>query len=403
MTQIAFGMSGAQIPMCTRFGDCDSTNTLGQFLRAYGKMSLMSNMMTYDDFKAKRRFREIDGLRGLAIVFVLIGHMHDQIWEPFVHTGVPLFFVNSGFLITLLLVREAERRGSIDWSGFYIKRAWRLIPVYLFALALFSVLVVAGLAENSGSWWHRMVYFLTMNNEFAAGATFGHTWTLAVQEKFYIVWPLIGFAVLAPAFVTARYWATTTIAAILIAAWAVWPENYFSMYIPLMLGCVLALAFTHRRSFRYLSVLAHPVAALAILAIAVAIKLGVDTDAKVPVLFCLDLPLLFPALLLNAGRMSRAFTSRLITFIGVRAYSIYLLHPLVLSAVDLVIPDGQDALLPQLVRLALVVSGSVAFATVTYRFLEKPTLEYGQKVAARRQERGVAAAQFPSRAGAGKT
>ncbi|MFL5618564.1 MAG: acyltransferase family protein [Gemmatimonadaceae bacterium] len=145
---------------------------------------------------------DIEGLRGVAILLVVLFHARVPAFAGgFV--GVDVFFVLSGFFITGLLVRERETTGDVDLSEFYGRRALRLLPalivVLLATLAIVFTLyapidrpLVAGTA--------RSVAMHAGNVEFARGALnyFGssdnpllHTWSLAVEEQFYLVWPLL--------------------------------------------------------------------------------------------------------------------------------------------------------------------------------------------------------------------
>ena len=147
----------------------------------------------------------LDGLRALAVVAVMLYHA-DPDWLPGGFLGVEVFFVLSGYLITLLLLAEFDRNGRIDLGRFWMRRARRLLPA-LFVL-LFLVLVVtaafrsealgrlrgdlvAGLAYVSN--WYQI---WTAQGYAAAGefAPLRHLWSLAVEEQFYLVWPLVMIA-----------------------------------------------------------------------------------------------------------------------------------------------------------------------------------------------------------------
>ncbi len=345
--------------------------------------------VSHAQFLKLGRMAEIDGLRGVAILFVLAGHSGDAMWDRIHGTGVPIFFVNSGFLITLLLLKELSKRGRVDIKGFYVRRALRLLPVYFLALLLYTALVLIGLGENPGDWRGRFVLFVTFQNEFATAGTFGHTWTLAMQEKFYFAWPLIGFALVSPLFQRARLWLAVGAVAVLTTAWAVWPHNYTVPFIPLMLGCVIAILMFDPRGFVVLSALARPTVFLVIFAAAVLLKVyfGHLRDISVP--FSYLVAMLVPMLLVGPAWAGRVIRWRPLAAVGVWAYSIYLLHPIVFSAVDLVFPHGQAALGMQLAHYGVLVASSCLVGFVSYRLLERPCIEFGAKYTRRR--RGVRA------------
>lgn len=340
---------------------------------------------SFQEFLDTRRFREIDGLRGIAIVFVIASHLQGPVWEHVEGIGVPLFLVNSGFLITMLLVREERRDGAVEVGGFFIRRALRLLPLYFLALILFTVLVQAGLAENPGDWWHRMILFLTFANEFGGHATFGHTWTLAVQEKFYIVWPLLAFA-FAPTR-RIRAWLAPGLAVVLIGVWFLYPQSHSTAYIPLLLGCSVALVMHRPAGFRVVSWLGHPAVFVGILAAVAGVQAVDNTVGSPSVLMSLMLALLVPGLVLGPQLLRRAVAGRALRYVGVRTYSIYLFHPLAISAIDLVLP-GTDGVAVSLARLVFVFVSSLAFAAVTFRWVESPLNQWGHRLAARRAGRG---------------
>jgi len=157
-----------------------------------------------------RGFRpDIEGLRAVAIGLVLIYHAGVR-WVPGGFVGVDVFFVISGFLITSLLVREVERTGRVALARFYARRARRLLPAAALAL----------IAAAALTWWllpitQRRVFgtdiisaaFYVVNWRLAdrsvdylaedvAASPVQHFWSLAVEEQFYIVWPLLIIAAL---------------------------------------------------------------------------------------------------------------------------------------------------------------------------------------------------------------
>ena len=126
----------------------------------------------------------LDGLRAVAILMVL-GYHANKGWVPAGSWGVILFFVLSGYLITRLLCIEQDRTGRIDVRAFYLRRAFRLLP----ALVVLCLVLLA-----IGVDWSRVFPALGYYSNYAriSGVDVGpltHTWSLAVEEHFYLLWP----------------------------------------------------------------------------------------------------------------------------------------------------------------------------------------------------------------------
>jgi peptidoglycan/LPS O-acetylase OafA/YrhL len=162
-----------------------------------------------DEQESGRRFRpDIEGLRAIAIVAVLLAHAG----VPFLaggYVGVDVFFVISGFLITGLLVRELEGTGTISLRGFYARRAKRLLPLSAVLLATVGVLSmillsplrnteVAGDIIAAGLYvanWHFAAQSVDYFAQGLEPSPVLHLWSLAIEEQFYVVWPGLMLAV----------------------------------------------------------------------------------------------------------------------------------------------------------------------------------------------------------------
>ena len=190
--------------------------------------------------------------------------------------GVTLFFIISGFLITTLLLREEMRTGNVSLSAFYIRRAFRIFPLYYVALAFYVVAVLGlGIGRTTESFGHRLVFLLTYTNEFSGSGAFSQSWSLGIEEKFYLVWPFLAFSF----GLTARRRGLLVVAllAIVTGSWIISPSSYLPIYLPIMLGCALGLALNDPRAFALLSRLTA--AAPAVLVAAVAAMLFVENAA----------------------------------------------------------------------------------------------------------------------------
>lgn len=139
----------------------------------------------------------LDGLRVLAIFMVIVSHYATgasgflaQVFNG--HLGVTLFFVISGFLITLLLLREHQIFGRISLKGFYIRRMLRIFPAYYAYMFIGLILWGGGLIYVSAPYWvagftYTMCYMPSLNT----ALHIEHSWSLAVEEHFYLLWPLL--------------------------------------------------------------------------------------------------------------------------------------------------------------------------------------------------------------------
>jgi peptidoglycan/LPS O-acetylase OafA/YrhL/lysophospholipase L1-like esterase len=145
----------------------------------------------------------LDGIRAIAVIAVLLYHA-ELLWAPGGFLGVEVFFVLSGFLITALLWSELVASGGLGFRGFWFRRARRLLPALfgLLVVTLAAFLIgwpheiaairgdVAAAFTYSSNWYLigvKRSYFQT----FGRPSPFGHLWSLAIEEQFYLLWPLL--------------------------------------------------------------------------------------------------------------------------------------------------------------------------------------------------------------------
>ena len=133
----------------------------------------------------------LDGLRAVAILMVITSHLSLQRLYAFGAIGVDLFFVLSGFLITLLLLRERDRTSTISLRGFYIRRALRILPAYF--VFLLGAFLMSCLGVFSATWSDWIPPLTHTTGFFETPVELAHTWSLATEEHFYLVWPLVFF------------------------------------------------------------------------------------------------------------------------------------------------------------------------------------------------------------------
>lgn len=178
-----------------------------------GKIPIMTAPAQQAPVQPQHRFRlDIEGLRALAVGFVLLHHASATLL-PGGFTGVDMFFVVSGFVITTQLIKEVERTGTVNLPGFYARRAKRLLPAAGMVLIFTAIstwafasrvqwsnigtdIVGSSLYVVNWVFASRSVDYLA---EDAQPSPLQHFWSLAVEEQFYVIWPLliIGLATLA--------------------------------------------------------------------------------------------------------------------------------------------------------------------------------------------------------------
>ena len=143
------------------------------------------------------RNQSLDVLRGVAILLVLGCHVpYFSVWHKIGWAGVDLFFVLSGFLISGLLFREFIETGAIDFQRFIVRRGFKIWPALYVYLVLMRLLV-AGQTEVQSGFFQSALF---VRNYFPmarhAGFLFDHTWSLSVEEHFYLALPLILLALI---------------------------------------------------------------------------------------------------------------------------------------------------------------------------------------------------------------
>ena len=144
----------------------------------------------------------LDGMRALAVMAVMVYHA-DNAWLPGGFIGVEVFFVISGYLITLLLIGEHERTGAISLRAFWARRARRLLPALYLLLSLLVIYTAIFRSDVLGQLRGDVIAALTyvsnwyqiwVGQSYTSSGDFAplrHVWSLAVEEQFYLVWPLI--------------------------------------------------------------------------------------------------------------------------------------------------------------------------------------------------------------------
>jgi len=340
--------------------------------------------ISFEDFQGTRNFAALDGLRAVSVFLVFSDHFGGIGWTRFSGwLGVHAFFVLSGFLITTLLLRERDATGRVSLQAFYIRRATRLLPLYL--LVLLAVLGLSSVARD-GTWEQMKAaapYYLTLLNELADMAPLHMTWTLGVEWKYYLVWPtlLVVFGTTLRSSLATAGFCLAALAMIGIGGFH-WdllrPQNYVGM----LLGSGLAILMHVRRTFGLVrGLMTHGAAIAIVLALVVwhrrfPVIAGRIGDAPAIAVYSLLIAMLLPALIATRTWAARALGSKGLVFIGHRSYAMYLVQYVAAHAVIAVLPGPT---IVGVLLLFLSFATALALSDLLYRWFEKPITDWGHR------------------------
>ena len=359
----------------------------------------------------------LDGIRGLAILFVVAGHLV-QNYQPLDDSlrhwlfilanpagGVRLFFVLSGYLITWLLLQEYAKAGTVSLRRFYGRRALRIFPAfyaYLLVAAAWYYFTGPGLAPapwlaaGTFAWNYAFLWI-----EIPPGLHWdlGHLWTLALEQQFYLVWPLL--------LLLARPRGAGWVALGLIAwcplarvgSYFLFPAQrgllgmmFHTAIDSLMVGCAAAIAVHSEAFVRRLRSWGPPVALIAALWLLLLSPLAGATVRGFSIVAGITLDACAAAWIIAwvhqapSPRIAALLGRGLLPALGTISYSLYLWQQLFLA------PErglaGGHVLLP--------LAGAVAAALTSYWFIEQPALRWKARLGGLRHQPRRPSAAPPS-------
>lgn len=301
--------------------------------------------------------------------------------------GVDVFFVLSGFLITTLLVGERTDTGRVGLRAFYIRRGLRLLPA-LFAVCAFTLLLPIGVDPASlatlssggpdGSLWANtageiavaLLYVADFAHLFGVEDVFlGHTWSLAVEEQFYAVWPVcftVAVCKLRGGAQVALVGAATLALAGLRVADVAGPGGLFQLrFDQILLGVTVALALAWRPRLAVIG-RAWPVAAAVVVGVVI---LGTSSDVVVSVVGAAAGVVIVACWEGQLGKATALFEWAPIVFIGRISYGLYLWHLPIFRRIYLA-----DLNLPGPAVVAMKFGLAFFAATVCWHVVERPAL-----------------------------
>ena len=354
----------------------------------------------------------IDSLRALAVLAVIIYHV-DVNYLPGGFLGVDLFFVLSGYLISSLIIKEYRKTGSLNLYNFYIRRARRLLPAVYFMITVGLVVMVLFnevlLRKShldaifgyiySSNWWyifHKLDYF----DSFGAQSPFKHLWSLAIEEQFYMIFPLLFLLVNRKKkskdgtyklnknflYVVLGLILVSLIAHILLFDINNISRIYFgtdTRAFSLLVGVVGAILYPMERLHAKVTPQQNMLySVVSLVSIATLITVMIYTSEYNTLLYrggFLLVAILGLIVIISSGKqhtlMSRLLSFKPVVFIGKISYSLYLWHFPVLVLTTPVSEIGN----PNIIFVILRVILTFILATASYVFVETPIRKLGFK------------------------
>lgn len=358
------------------------------------------------------RIEELDGLRGIAILLVLIWHYITCQYRPGTESnivvsliykptsvfwsGVDLFFVLSGFLIGGIILSYQKKSNFL--KVFWIRRACRIIPPFLLLLLSYIILKQTELA-NSIPWlfdramptWSYATF--TQNVYMGLTGTFGAnymgvTWSLAIEEQFYLFAPLLAM-LFGP-----KHWTrlllplalTAVILRILIPGFHTYVNTIFRMD-ALLMGFFIASVYTNKEQWKF--VLAHKTSCLLGLSIILALlafiagKFGYYHELKFFWFALLYSSILLCVLMFSGKPVLMPLRSKYLTFWGTIAYGLYLYHQAISGLIHGFVRDGAQPAIDTIVGILCTLAAllfSTTLALYSYKYFEQRFINFGKSV-----------------------
>ena len=363
----------------------------------------------------------LDGLRGIAIIAVILCHGSilgpNQTESSFAHAvlavfdfgwaGVDLFFVLSGFLITEIILSTRKNEGWM--KSFFIKRVFRILPIYFLFLILLLALSVTALTERNDFaflrehqpyFWLMAQNFLTLINMDWPPSLFysGHLWTLAVEWQFYMIWP----------FIAGRYSHKTimvicflVIVIAIISRMILWQQNVHISVIytitltrmdSIAIGALVAVLLRSNIERSILKKASHTFVFIGIVFILGTFFFYGRASYYIPVMYTIGytvLALCFAGLVIQAvitteqTTLRTLLSNRLLTTIGKYSYAMYIVHlPLMSYFGNFEMAFAGSAFYGQLVYLPAMFLVTLLIASASWKIIEAPALSFARTRAA---------------------
>ena len=343
---------------------------------------------------------EIDGLRAIAVISVIIYHLNEN-WLSGGFLGVDIFFVISGFLITGIIITEIQQN-SFSFKQFYTRRIKRIYPAFITVMALVSLIASAIFIYKDFDQLRKTIELATaFLSNFYLGLTQGyfdlnanenpvlHIWSLAVEEQYYLIFPLILILAYKKFREIKALFIITLILFFILLATSFIPANFYKEVLhqpniyylsnlrfpELLVGSLLAiyhnLSASNQASKQAIKQASNVIAILSTLLLFSCLFLMHNNIAFIPGV-TLILPCIFTALIIHTTSQNNiiklCLSNKAIVFIGKISYSLYLYHWIFIAFAYYI--TGEKQINNQ--SIAIVTVLTIIFSVLSYYLIEQP-------------------------------
>jgi len=340
-------------------------------------LSRASSELRYEDYMATSHRPAFDGLRGLGFLLVITAHVPSVPLFGFLQgwTAVWIFLTMSGYLVTMLMMREEKRDGRIGFGPFLVRRFFRIVPSYWAAILIYWLACYAlpPLWDDYAPFMARLPSYLAFVPEYAdtdGFSIFTHSWTVGIELKFYLLFPPIVFLMIRRA--NWRF-AAIAIAAALFTAWGSFMAE---AYVAVLFGAMLAVALERPRGYAVVARLTR-VPVVVPLALIAALFALLHYGDQFTALAAVATYLLAYTIVQEAAT-SWLLTWRPLAYLGRRSYGAYLLHFLALRIGYMVF--GSDSASAGFLAACFCLAVTVPAAEILYRTIERPGRDYASRL-----------------------
>ena len=338
------------------------------------------NELSFADYQASTFRPGFDGLRGVGFLFVVTAHIpavplfsYLQGW-----TAVWMFFAISGYLVTMLLIREERRTGTMAYGPFVVRRFFRIVPGYAAAILIYWIALFSlpPLADEYQLFMARLPYYLTLMPEYAhtdVFTIFVHSWIIGIETKFYVFFPAIVFLLIKN---DAWRFGVTAVTTVLLTAQGSFTAHAYGA---ILAGVMLAQLLEWPRAYAVIALLTRVPAAVP-MGLVVALFVILRYVEVLPAVAAVA-TYLVAYVMLQESVMRRLLTYGPLVYLGQRSYGAYLLHVLAIHIGYMAF--GSTTTVGGLLTACFALAVTMPAAELLYRAVERPSTDMARRLADR--------------------